>query len=92
VERAEQSGLVRAKKSQTDRRVVVVSLTPRGLLILSRLAQIHHEQARNLQLFIDASRPNGGRAPRRASPGLGTRAEVPRLRNRTNHSERAKSA
>ena len=56
VERAEHSGLVVAKKSQADRRVVVVSLTPRGSLILGRLSQIHHEQARNLQLFMDRNR------------------------------------
>lgn len=69
VERAEQSGLVVAKKSQADRRVVVVSLTPRGSLILGRLSQIHHEQARNLQLFMDRNRPDGIDAPRGSRGG-----------------------
>jgi len=58
VDRAELRGLVRAKKSRTDRRVVVVSLTPRGTLILSKLARLHHQEARNLKLFMDkSSRP-----------------------------------
>lgn len=69
VERAEHSGLVVAKKSQADRRVVVVSLTPRGSLILGRLSQIHHEQARNLQLFMDKNRPEGMDAPRGSRGG-----------------------
>ncbi|MGB7171794.1 MAG: MarR family transcriptional regulator [Acidobacteriaceae bacterium] len=68
VERAEQRGLVRAKKSQTDRRVVVVSLTPRGALILSKLAQIHHQEARNLKLFMDKSKHAEESADRSDSP------------------------
>jgi DNA-binding MarR family transcriptional regulator len=62
VERAEQRGLVRAKKSATDRRVVMVSLTRRGSLILERLSEIHHQQARALRLFMDNNRPDGSDA------------------------------
>lgn len=68
VERAEQSGLVAAKKSKADRRVVVVSLTPRGSLILAKLSEIHHQQARKLQLFMDKNRPEEIHAGRRNSP------------------------
>ncbi|HEY6446115.1 MAG TPA: MarR family transcriptional regulator [Acidobacteriaceae bacterium] len=89
VERAEHSGLVLAKKSQTDRRVVVVSLTPRGSLILGRLSQIHHEQARNLQLFMDKNRPDGIDASR-GSRGGGKEPAHPR--RIVNTSERTRSA
>ncbi len=67
VERAEQRGLVRAKKSQTDRRVVLVSLTPRGSLILARLSEVHHQQARSLRLFMDNNSPAGVHAHSRNS-------------------------
>jgi DNA-binding MarR family transcriptional regulator len=53
VERAEQSGLVRSRKSSSDRRVVIVSLTPRGEEILAQLAELHHEQAQRLRPFLD---------------------------------------
>lgn len=56
VERAEQRGLVRARKSETDRRVVVVSLTARGTRILEKLSELHRQQALSLQLFTDANR------------------------------------
>ncbi|MGA7524089.1 MAG: MarR family transcriptional regulator [Acidobacteriaceae bacterium] len=59
VERAEQRGLVRAKKSAADRRVVMVSLTRRGSLILERLSEIHDQQARSLRLFMDNNRLDG---------------------------------
>lgn len=84
VERAEQSGLVRSRKSRADRRVAVVSLTPRGASILAGLAHVHHQQARDLQLFVEirevervafarqarpATRPvHPTRAPHRQSP------------------------
>lgn len=68
VERAEQRGLVRAEKSKTDRRVVVVSLTPRGALILSKLAQIHHQEARNLKLLMEKSKQAEEPTDRRDSP------------------------
>jgi len=93
VERAEQSGLVVAKKSQVDRRVVVVSLTPRGVLILGRLSEIHHQQARNLRLFMNENRPNGVGRRRRISGERKTRGRAKRVGGRPVKTfERAQSA
>lgn len=69
VERAEQRGLVRARKSRRDRRVVEVSLTPRGTLILGKLSEIHHQQAQNIQLFMDKNRSEGVDAVRKSPTG-----------------------
>jgi DNA-binding MarR family transcriptional regulator len=92
VERAEQGGLVLGEKSQADRRVVVVSLTPRGSLILSRLAQIHLRQARNLQPFIDETRLNVAHAGWRESHERGVRVESAHPGRIASASERKKSA
>jgi DNA-binding MarR family transcriptional regulator len=86
VERAEQHGLVRAKKSRTDRRVVVVSLTARGALILARLSELHHEQARSLQLFMDKNRPDGVDAGPRESARRGMRSTSAHPRRSVNTS------
>lgn len=55
VERAEQSGLVRSRKSPEDRRVAVVTLTARGASILARLSDIHYEQAQQLRLLMSGA-------------------------------------
>ena len=49
VERAADSGLVRRSAGKTDRRQVVVTLTPRGEEILSTLTSLHHDEARRLR-------------------------------------------
>jgi DNA-binding MarR family transcriptional regulator len=62
VERAEQNGLVSTRKSRTDGRVVVVSLSGRGGKILSHLAEIHHEQSKRLRALLylpKVRRPSG---------------------------------
>ncbi len=92
VERAEQSGLVAAKKSQADRRVVVVSLTPRGSLILGKLSEIHHQQARSLRLFMDESGPNGAGGRRRASSARRMRERAERPGRHVKTFERTQSA
>lgn len=50
VERAVQSGLVRRVQDPHDRRVVVVSLTPHGEALLSRLTKLHREEIKRLPL------------------------------------------
>ena len=48
VERAVQSGLVRREQDPSDRRVVVVTLTRRGEVILSRLAALHKDEIQRI--------------------------------------------
>jgi DNA-binding MarR family transcriptional regulator len=49
VDRAEQSGLVRRQSDSTDRRVVLVSLTPRGEATLARVSLLHREEVKRLK-------------------------------------------
>lgn len=49
VERARESGLVRRQAGAPDRRRVVVSLTPRGEAILSKLTVLHREEVQRVQ-------------------------------------------
>ena len=49
VERAADSGLVRRRAGKSDRRQVVVSLTPRGEEILATLSRLHHDEVRRLR-------------------------------------------
>lgn len=49
VERAAESGLVQRRAGKTDRRQVVVTLTPRGEEILSTLTNLHHDEVRRLR-------------------------------------------
>ncbi|MFZ0199503.1 MAG: MarR family transcriptional regulator [Candidatus Sulfotelmatobacter sp.] len=49
VERAMQSGLVRRRNATSDRRLVIVSLTPRGKQILSRLTLLHKEEMKRVR-------------------------------------------
>jgi len=49
IERAAQHGLVRRMQDETDRRVVNVSVTASGNLLLSRLTRLHEEEARRIQ-------------------------------------------
>lgn len=49
VERAAQRGLVRKEAGKEDRRFVMVSLTPQGEEILSRLTEMHKEEVRAAQ-------------------------------------------
>ena len=49
VERAMQSGLVRRRNATSDRRLVMVSLTPRGREILSRLTLLHKEEMKRVR-------------------------------------------
>jgi DNA-binding MarR family transcriptional regulator len=52
VERAVQNGLVRRVQGTTDRRFVVVSLTRRGEEVLSKLAELHQEEAERVKEFL----------------------------------------
>jgi DNA-binding MarR family transcriptional regulator len=69
VERAVESGLVRRASGLTDRRQVVVSLTPRGEAILTRLSALHHEEVERVRRGILSRR----KAPQRpaAQPARG---------------------
>lgn len=49
VERAMQSGLVRRRNATSDRRLVMVSLTPRGKKILSKLTLLHKEEIKRVR-------------------------------------------
>jgi DNA-binding MarR family transcriptional regulator len=46
VERAVQRGLVRKEHDTSDRRFVLVSLTPQGEQILARLTELHKEEVK----------------------------------------------
>jgi DNA-binding MarR family transcriptional regulator len=48
IDRAQHSGLVRRETASSDRRVVLISLTPRGLKTLAGLVPSQWEQARRL--------------------------------------------
>jgi DNA-binding MarR family transcriptional regulator len=56
VERAAKSGLVRRKSNRLDRRQVVVSLTPRGAKILSRLTRLHRQELTRVRAGFVISR------------------------------------
>lgn len=60
VERAEQRGLIQSRKSEEDRRVVVVSLTPSGRRILRELSELHRQQAASLQLLTGTNSRSSG--------------------------------
>lgn len=49
VERAAAMGLVRRATNPEDRRQVLVTLTPRGQRILSRLSQLHRDEVRRVK-------------------------------------------
>jgi DNA-binding MarR family transcriptional regulator len=57
VERAMQNGLVRRAPDPTDRRVVVVSLTRRGEVVLSKLAERHKDEAKRIPRVWGVRRP-----------------------------------
>jgi len=63
VERAVKTGLVRRESNQWDRRQVVVSLTPRGAEILSRLTLLHHQELTRLRAGFVMSGRFGGKLP-----------------------------
>jgi DNA-binding MarR family transcriptional regulator len=60
VERAEQRGLIQSRKSEEDRRVVVVSLTASGRRILRELSELHRQQAASLQLLTGTNSRSSG--------------------------------
>ena len=90
VERAEQSGLVHARKSEIDRRVLVVTLTQRGNRILSRLAQVHQEQARNLKQLMNENSPKKAVTSREQDLKRKARVASVHLARTANTSERTK--
>ena len=49
VERAAESGLVKRREGKTDRRQVVVTLTPGGKEILATLSHLHQDEVRRLK-------------------------------------------
>lgn len=58
VERAVQNRLVDRTQDREDRRVVIVSLTPRGETVLSKLARLHHEEAKRMQVLLRSRQPS----------------------------------
>jgi DNA-binding MarR family transcriptional regulator len=73
VERAVQSGLVRRASGPTDRRQVVVSLTPRGEEILARLSALHHQEVERMRAGILSRRKVRQRLAARPTPRNGAR-------------------
>lgn len=69
VERAAESGLVKRRAGKTDRRQVVVTLTPRGEEILATLTYLHHDEARRLKegFLGDERKPRRSAAGRKSS-------------------------
>lgn len=61
VERAAERGLVHRQNASTDRRQVLVTLTPRGEDILNRLNRLHHEEVGRVKAGMLSHR----RPPRR---------------------------
>jgi DNA-binding MarR family transcriptional regulator len=55
IERAVQRGLVRRAQDKADRRVVNVTLTAKGRLILSRVSKLHQDEARRVQELLASS-------------------------------------
>ena len=49
VERAVRGGLVRRAGDPADRRLVVISLTPRGRATLSRLSRLHRDEVQRIR-------------------------------------------
>lgn len=52
VQRAERRGFVRKSQSESDHRVVEVSLLPKGQTLLNKLTELHRREARRFQLGI----------------------------------------
>lgn len=69
VERAAQSGLVRRAANPTDRRQVVVSLTPRGEEVLARLSALHHQEVERVRTGILSRRTTRQRLAARPTNG-----------------------
>lgn len=69
VERAVQSGLVRRASGPTDRRQVLVSLTPRGEAILGRLSALHHQEVERVRTGILSRRKIRQRLSARSASG-----------------------
>ena len=70
VERAVQSGLVHRESGATDRRQVIVSLTPRGEEILARLSELHYDEVQRMRagfLFKSERRTGAGTQSRPAA-------------------------
>lgn len=65
VKRAAANGLVTRRPGDTDRRRVVVSLTPKGEMTLERLTDMHHEEIRRIRLgYLKGwDWPRGGAQP-----------------------------
>lgn len=69
VERAAERGLVHRQSAATDRRQVLVTLTPRGEEILNRLSQLHRDEVRR----VKAGMLSLARSPRKRSAAVATR-------------------
>lgn len=69
VERAVESGLVRRATGPTDRRQVVVSLTPHGEEILARLSALHHQEVERVRTGILSRRKIRQRISARSATG-----------------------
>ena len=62
VERAAQGGLVHRESGATDRRQVIVSLTPRGEEILARLSELHYDEVQRMRAGFLRADPTGRRS------------------------------
>jgi DNA-binding MarR family transcriptional regulator len=71
VERAVEGGLVRRASGPTDRRQVMVSLTPRGEAILARLSALHQEEVERVRRGILSRRKAGQRLSAASDPRRG---------------------
>jgi DNA-binding MarR family transcriptional regulator len=69
VERAVERGLVQRQNAATDRRQVLVTLTPRGEEVLNRLSRLHRDEVRRLKAGMLSHR----RSPRRQPLAVATR-------------------
>jgi DNA-binding MarR family transcriptional regulator len=78
IDRAVLSGLVRREADVADRRVVLVSLTPRGRAILKRLSVQHSDEVNRLRdALLRFARQSASKTPHGLGPAHGTKPEAP---------------
>lgn len=77
IERAQQADLVRRTQDAYDRRVVRVSLTPKGRRILNRLTSLHQQEVARIRsglLGALSLQPTPSTSPRRAQKSVAGKA------------------
>ncbi len=77
VERARENGLVRKQPDASDRRLMRVSLTPKGRAVLNRLSALHRRELNRFQEQTGMALAPGRRTPKRSRRRTGEK-DAPR--------------